>query len=213
MPRGIEIHNGELVFPDGMPPTIHMGTEASPLTQYVAGQIVQSAIINAIALGGDVVAVYGRVDATVALTGNPAAVKAKMSISATIAVTGSIRGLLIEVDINTGGSASDMMDGIRLDLYMEATASCPGNVAGIDMRNYVAGTCGVYYFMYLQENVAALMTAAFYVRVQDMDNLFYLFPTVTTAWSQTGNPANQNGWIKVSLAGNVRYIQLFSTAP
>ena len=49
---------------------LESGIVASPLTQLVAGQIVHSAVIDAIALGGDVTAGLFRVNASVSMTGN-----------------------------------------------------------------------------------------------------------------------------------------------
>lgn len=212
--RGIEIHNGYLKFPEGSPPEIRMGTAASPLTQSEAGQIQLSAVINALALGGDVTPAYFRVNVTVSMTGSPVALRAIANLAAAIAITGGyLRGAYISTDMSDGASAEYGWDALYISMYQHSGASSTGNTIAITIRNYMAGTLGMYYFMYMQENAAAVMEGAFYVRVVDMTNLFYLFPTVTTAWAQTGNPSNQNGWIKVSLAGNIRYLMLYSTAP
>lgn len=191
---------------------VRVGTWSSKLTQAVAGQVLVEAAVDAIALGGAVTGGYFGVNASVSFTGTPRALRARMAVATGITVTGSTYGFHLEQEILGTGVVTASWEGIRLEMYSEAGTTAP-DMYGIFMSNYVAGTTGLLYFMRLQENVAAQMEAAFYIRVVDMDNLFYLFPTVTTAWAQTGNPANQNGWIKVDLAGTIRYIRLYSTAP
>lgn len=194
--------------------SIELGTSGSPITQFEAGQTVVSVAIDATALGGNVYAGYFRVNATVDMSGYVTGLRAVLNIETGIDVTtGFARGLHVSTDMAATSSVEYGWDGIYISMSQNASAVSSGNNAAITARTTMAGTLGIFYFMYLQENICALMTGGFYVRCIDMDNLFYLFPTVTTGWAQTGNPSNQNGWIKVSLAGNIRWIMLYSTAP
>jgi len=211
--RGIEIHNGEVVFPEGMPQTLHIGTETTPLTQGEAGQIVISAVINAIALGGDVEAGAFIVNATISMTGSPRALYAKMDIEAGVVVTGYTRGAFIETNINALGESTSYWSVLKLDMWADATAIV-NQLSAIYLSNYVqVQPIYRYTFLDVRENAAVTVDCFAYVGIgaaADITNLFVL-PSLKTAWSHaTPPPGAVVGRIAVEVGGVQRYIGLYN---
>lgn len=210
--RGIEIHNGQIVFPEGMPQELHLGTEASPITQGEAGQIVVSAVINALALGGAVVAGLFKAIGSVSLTGSLTGVKGYTSVSAGIVVTGYNYGLHSNQDVLAAGQVTTIMDGIRIEQYVQ-TGGLTFTVHGIFISNYIQTQPSAnYFFQRMSENGGVTVEAAFYISVGgagDIEDLFVLAGT-HSAWSGEGNKIGvAHGWIKCRVAGVDRYIQLY----
>jgi len=154
--RGIEIHNGKVVFPEGMPQTLHMGPEASPLEQGEAGQIVISAVINATVLGGTVEAGLFEVIGSEDLTGDLRGLHAEAIVNTGVTVTGSVWGLHITQQVLGTGKVSSFWEGIRLEMSTSAGAEITGGVCGIFISNFIEGTLGAtYHFIRVQENSTA----------------------------------------------------------
>lgn len=213
--RGIEIHNGEVVFPEGMPQTLHMGTEASPLTQGVASQIVVSAVINALALGGTVIAGLFKVIASVDLTGDLKGIHAYVAVNDGITLTGTVHGALIQMEILGSGKSTHNFYGLHIQMSTAVGAETEGAINGLYIMNYLVGTVAAAYDMVrLQENGSARIESFLFCRcgTGGVDYFFKLFPN-TDAWNATGYPADQSGWVRVMVGGLVRYINLYATAP
>ncbi len=158
--RGIEIHNGYLDLPEGMPQTLHMGTEASPLTQGEAGQIVLSAVINAIALGGNVAAGIFIVVASVSLTSDLKGLRAGVTVNDGVTVTASgaalnaVFGAQINVEILGDGIVTGRTEGLRIEMSSALGSETTSAFEGIFISNYNLGTQQAlgYYMLRMQEN-------------------------------------------------------------
>ncbi|GAH42974.1 unnamed protein product [marine sediment metagenome] len=139
--RGIEIHNGEVVFPEGMPQTLHLGTEASPLTQGEAEQTIVSAFINATALGGSVHGGQFGAIATVTRTGDIHGLHVLGSVAAGgVVVSGHVRGLYVHTTMEPLAEILDATytwEGIRVNMYAEATSVMNAPIYGIHVNNYI----------------------------------------------------------------------------
>jgi len=216
--RGIEIHNGELIFPEGMPPELHLGTEASPLTQLEAAQTVISAFINATALGGNVHAGEFGVIATVTRAGEVHGLRAVGEVAGGIVVTGTVRGAIIQTFMNALSeivSAAYQWEGLRVNMYAEATSVMNAPIYGIHVNNYITSApLSNYYFTRFSENGGVTVEALAYVSVGgagDITNLFVLAGT-HTAWAGAGDKTGgaNAGWIRVNVAGTTKYIQLYT---
>ena len=211
--RGIEIHNGQVVFPEGMPQTFHLGTEASPLTQGEAGQIVVSAVINAIALGGDVKAGLFRVNFTVSMTGNPYVLHAIADVKDGIVITGSLRTAYIQSFLGNASQVAYLWEGMRVNMSADAAAIINA-LSSIIVNNVVnVQPTARYCFLDLREHGAITVDAGIYVGIGvacDMTNLFELIDN-KTAWSSGENvPGGAAGRIAVMVGAQQRYIQLYA---
>ncbi len=213
--RGIEIHNGYLDLPEGMPQTLHMGTEASPLTQGEASQIVLSAVVNALALGGTIVAGLFEVIGSVNLTGHLRGLRAITVVNAGIVVTGDASALKVEQEVHAAGQVTAVMDGIRIEQYIP-TGGLSFTVHGIFISNFIQTQPSAnYYFTRFSENGGVDVEGVLYCSIGGggtIENLFVLAYT-HNAWAGTGDKSGQPnaGWIKVKVAGVERYIQLYGT--
>ena len=213
--RGVEIHNGYVVIGDAQ--RILLGTEASPITQGVAGQTVVSAFINAIALGGNVHAGEFGAIATVTRTGEVHGLRALGEVAAGVVVTGTVRGAIIQTSMNALSaivSAGYQWEGLRVNMYAEATSIMNAPIYGIHVNNYITSApLSNYYFQRMSENGGVTVEACFYVSVGgagDITRLMVLAGT-HTAWQSTGTPVGPAaGWIAVSVAGVDKAIQLYS---
>jgi len=220
--RGIEIHNGELVFPEGMPPELHLGTEASPLTQLEAAQVVISAVINAIALGGNVEAGIFKVIASASLTGDLKGLRAGVTVNDGVTVTPSgaalnaVFGAQINVSILGTGIVTGRVEGLRIEMSSALGSETQSAFEGIFISNYNLGTQqpNGYYFIRMQENGTYTVHYAFYIRpgVGGIDYLAFLHG-VHPAWNVVGTPSVETGWIKLLVGGIDRWLKLYSTAP
>ena len=213
--RGIEIHNGEVVFPEGMPQTVHIGTETTPLTQGEAAQIVISAVINAIALGGVVEAGVFIVVGSVSLAGNLKGLRAGTIINDGITVTGELYGAHIEQTVLGAGVNVGRWEGLRIEMS-SALGSTVGIAHGIFMSNYNLGTLSAdnYYFIRCQENGTATVHYGLYFRAGTGGiDYFAMLHGDMDAWCATGHPTVQHGWIKLMVGGVERWIMLYTTAP
>ncbi len=211
--RGIEIHNGEVVFPEGMPQTLHIGTLASPLTQGEAAQVVVSAVINALALGGAIVAGLFSVHGSVSLTGSLRGLHVRTIVDAAIVVTGYNYGIHIEQEVHAAGQVTDMTEGIRIEQYIP-TGGLTSSVYSIRISNFIQTAPSSYHFMRFSENGGVTVTAAFYISIGgggDITNLFRLLSN-TTAWNVAGDITGgaNAGFIKCNVGGVDKYIQLYT---
>ncbi|MBA7680443.1 hypothetical protein ES703_88759 [subsurface metagenome] len=216
--RGIEIHNGYLDLPEGMPQTLHMGTDGTPLEQGVADQIIVSAVVNAVALGGAVKAGQFMVIASVSLTGNLESLMAQSIINDGITVTGTVFGARIKAQVLGAGVAAASFEGLRLELSSAAGASFNQGVYGIFISNYIPGTLvsPVYHMIRLQENGTVRLQSFLYCRAGGggVDYAFVLHGGPPgDAWRSTESPTGAGGFIKVLVGGVPRWIQLYHTAP
>lgn len=217
--RGIEIHNGEVVFPEGMPQTLHIGTEASPLTQGEASQIVISAVINAIALGGTVKAGEFIVIASVDMTGNLYPLIAKSIVNDGITVSGFTFGALIETSILGTGivTAPGTWEGLRINMGMAAGAEILEGVRGIFLSGYNLGTipASSYHFIRCQENGTVTVYCGLYFRAGTGGiDYFALLHGDHDAWrANCAALTGITGRIRVHVGGMERWIQLYDTAP
>ncbi len=221
--RGIEIHNGQVVFPEGMPQEFHLGTEASPLTQGEASQIVLSAVINAIALGGSVEAAVFAVIASVSLTGILTGLRAEAIVNDGITVTptgglhtDSVFGAVITTEILGAGIIGGRWEGLRINISSAVGSESQSAVHGIFISGYNLGTQSAdsYYFFRGQENGTYVVHTCFYLRGGSGGiNYFAILHGDTNAWNALGAPSTQSGWIRLYAGGLVRYIRLYSGAP
>jgi hypothetical protein len=221
--RGIEIHNGEVVFPEGMPQTLHMGTEASPLTQGEASQIVLSAVINAIALGGSVEAAIFIAIASINLTGILTGLRAETIVNDGVTVTptgglhtDSVFGAVITTEILGTGIIGGRWEGLRINISSEAGSESQSALQGIFISGYNLGTQSVnsYHMLRMQENGSYQIHAMFYLRGGTGGvNYFAILHGNHDAWNALGAPATQSGWIKCDVGGLDRWIRLYSVAP
>ncbi len=212
--RGIEIHNGEVVFPEGMPQTIHIGTLALPLTQGEAAQVVLSAVINALALGGAVYAGLFSVHGSVSLTGSLTGLRARTVVDAAIIVTGYAYGIHIEQEVHAAGQLTLTMDGIRLEQYVP-TGGLTHTVHGIFITNYIQEQpSSNYYFMRCAENGGVTLDACMMFSLGSGSDatLFLHLASANTAWSNADDKTGgaTAGWIKCNVGGVDKYIQLYT---
>ncbi len=215
--RGIEIHNGSIIFPEGSPPELHMGTNASPLTQGVASQIVISAVINALALGGTVVAGLFKAIASVNFTGALRGLRIGTTITDGITVTGSSYGIHLELEVLGTGVVTGSWEGIRIELYNTAGTTLSSDVYGLFINNYQLGTItGSYHMVRLEENGTMIVDSVFFVGVTDAVNFLTLRPQTPSAggWDLTTDVTNtgayaSNGYLRVATEIGVRRIPLY----
>lgn len=210
--RGIEIHNGEIVFPEGMPQTLHLGTDASPLAQGEAGQVVLSGVINVTALGGTVYAAFFKAIGSVTATADLIGARGATTVNAGIVITGYAYGLHSNQEVLAAGQVTEIMDGIRIEQYVQ-TGGLTFTVHGIFISNFIQEQPSAnYFFQRMSENGGVTVEAAFYISVGgtgDITDTFVLAGT-HTAWSGEGNKIGvAHGWIKCRVGGVVRYIQLY----
>lgn len=213
--RGIEIHNGEVVFPEGMPQTLHMGTEALPLTQGEAAQIVLSAVINAVALGGNVAASYNRVNVSADMTGNIVTLEAKAIVNEDQTLTGNLKGLHVQAELLADGVVNGLVEGATI--YVFSAAGCELNsdvrvlyVAGYNLGAVIAG--GTHEMIRIEENGTMIPDNILGVYTHDAVNFLHLSPAVPAsgAWNADGDyTGSAAGYIRVSVGGT-RYIQLYA---
>lgn len=213
--RGIEIHNGQIILPEGMPQEFHLGTLASPLTQGEAAQVVLSAVINALALGGAIHAGLFSVHGTVSLTGSLTGLHARTEVDAAIVVTGYAYGIHIEQEVFAAGQVTGLMEGIRIEQYIP-TGGITLTVHGIYISNYIqTSPTGDYYFIRCAENGGATVSAFMRFSLggaSDADHFMDLAGT-ESIWAAVGVPTGEGGWIKIQVNSLDRYILLYSTAP
>jgi len=199
--RGMEIHNGSITFPEGSPPELHMGTEASPLTQGEAGQIVHSAVIDAGVLGGNVAASYNGVNVSADMTGNITTVEANSVVETDVALTGDLRGIETHVQmLGTTASISGFTIGIQIGMYSQAGCTHTGDVFGIFINNYQLGTRGgSYSFIRMEENGTMILTQAFFVGATDAQYFMTLRPGTCASggWDVTTDVATSNGKVGI----------------
>lgn len=217
--RGIEIHNGYLDFPEGMPPELHLGTDATPLTQGEAGQIVISAVINALALGGAVHAGFFEVIASVDLTGGLVALKARAVINTGLDVTGTLTGIEIETDVLGTGTVSGIVAGLLIEQYAPATATITTTLFGIFISNYMQVSPTSYSFIRCSENGGATLTTLLQFTLgggaTPSDATWFLQVTgvAKTCWAtagdKTGGGGAGAGWLRCQVHGQEKYIQLY----
>jgi len=217
--RGIEIHNGQVVFPEGMPQEFHLGTEASPLTQGEAAQIVVSAFINAIALGGVVVAGFFAAIASVSLTGELRALRARATVNDGIVVTGSVYGAYIETEVlGAGEITGGYYEGLRIENYVEAGADISAlQHYSIFIVNQISSQPATYSFIRMSENGPCTIASVFHIykgaACIDVEYLFHLDGTPTAWISSGGALTGEAGSLKIRIGSDVRYIQLYTTMP
>lgn len=215
--RGIEIHNGKVVIPGDVMKELQLGTWASPLTQTEADQVVVSAVVNAIALGGDVHGGYFGVKGSVTATANLRGLRARVTINDGITITGFTYGLHIETEVLGAGVAAGLFEGMRLEKYVESGADLTGaTVYGIHIANSIASAPSSYSFMRMSENAASTVDSIFLiVKGASCLGMTYLFDVVGQPpifFTTVGTPSGDGGQIVVRMGGNVRYIKLWTTS-
>lgn len=221
--RGIEIHNGQVIFPEGMPQEFHLGTEASPITQGEAGQIVVSAVINALALGGSVEAAVFAVIASINLTGILTGLRAETIVNNGVTVTptggahtDAVYGAVITTEILGTGIVGGRLEGLRINISSELNTETQSAVHGVHVSGYNLGAQSItdYYFFRGQENGTYVVNYCFYLRggVNGI-NYFAMLHGDTAAWNPLQNPGTESGWIRLTVGGLTRWIQLYSVAP
>lgn len=221
MSRGIEIHNGEIVFPEGMPQTIHLGTSASPLTQGEAGQIVISAVIDANALGGNIVASYNGVNITVAMAGNVSTIRDKATVEGVV-LTGDLVGIHTEIEaIGADGEITGSFIGHKIELYSDNAGFPIGeDVFGIFVNNYNLATlgAGAYSLLRLEENGTMIVDNVLFVGVTDAKYFMALRPNTPASggWDLTTDVATSNakgGILRITTGVGDKAIQLYDIPP
>ncbi len=221
--RRMEIHNGYLDFPEGMPQTLHMGTETTPLTQGEASQIIVSAVVNALALAGTVEAGVFIVIASVSLTGILKGLRVETIVNDAITVTppggahtDSVYGAVITTEILGAGIVGGRLEGLRINISSALTSETQSAVQGIFISGYNLGTqaAGNYYFIRAQENGTYTVNYCLYFRGGTGGiNYFACLHGDTDAWNALGSPGTASGWIRLYAGGMERWIQLYSVAP
>jgi len=206
-----------------MPQTLHLGTESSPLTQGEASQIVLSAVINAIALGGSVEAAIFAVIASVNLTGILTGLRAEATVNDGITVTptggahtDAVFGAVINTEILGAGIIGGRWEGLRINISSAAGSESQSAVHGIFISGYNLGTQAAnnYYFFRAQENGSYTVRYCFYLRggTGGIDYFACLHGDMD-AWNALGTPGTASGWIRLMAGGLERWIQLYSVAP
>ena len=216
MGRGIEIHDGHIVIPAGEINKIALGTEALPITQQEAGQVVVSAVINATALGGAVKAGNFGIIATVNLIGDLQSLRSKVTINDGITVTGSTAGARIATELLGTGINAGRLEGLLIEMSSSAGSETTTTVYGIFISNYNLGTQSPnnYAFLRLQENGTYTIQWGIYMRAGPGGiEYFACLHGTNNAWASTGSPTVQAGWIRVQAGGVEKWIALYSVAP
>jgi len=216
--RGIEIHNGSVIFPEGSPPELHLGTEASPLTQGEAGQIVFSSVIDAGALGGDVAASYNGVNVSADMTGDITVLEANAVVETDVVLTGHLRGIHTHVQVlGTSGEVTGHTIGHEIGMYSQAGCQhSSGNIMGFFLNNYLLGTKGIgtYTLLRMEENGTMIVNEAIFIGVTDAEFFLTLRPGTCSSggWDMATDVATSNvkaGILRVSTTVGDKAIQLY----
>jgi len=194
---------------------IELGTSAVPITQSVAGQIVVSAVVNAIALGGTVVAGYFGAKASVSLTGDIKGIRAGATINDGITVTGSLYGIYVETEVLGTGIVTAYYEGIRIENYVESGADISAVAHySIHIANSIGSQPSSYSFIRMTENAASTVRSVFYVgkggACVDISYVFEL-DGVPSAWGSSQTITGQAGFLKVRMGAADKYIALYDT--
>ena len=216
MGRGIEVHSGHIVIPASEIRKLSMGTVASPLAQIEAGQIVVSAVINAVALGGNVKAGLYGVNISVNMTGSPIGLHTFANVLAGITLTGVLTGHLIQSDVLDGSVVTGEWNALRIEMYTHTGATVSLPAYAIFITNFLQSMPADYVFIRGSENGGGTMNSMmhwFLGAGSDADYYMQLSPQARTAWSYTGNPSVQQGWLKIQVGSFDRWIALQSVAP
>jgi len=190
------------------------GTYAAPVTQVEAEQILISAFVSAVALGGEVMGGYvGVVASTVDLTGNLTGFRARVAVT-DITLTGRVYGAQIQASVYGAGVISSVFEGLHISLHTDAGVTMSGSMRGL----YISGFCAVahatYEMLRLEENGACTVTAMIgcYVGAGAI-TYFLILSSTENAWNNTGDKTGghttEAGWIKVCVNGYDKYIQLY----
>lgn len=216
--RGIEVHNGKVIIPGDAMKQLQLGTWASPLTQVEAGQIVVSAVVNAIALGGDVHGGYFGVKASVSLTGDLRGARARATVNDGIVVTGSVYGAVIETEVLGAGEITAYYEGLRIENYVEAGADISAVAHySIFIANYITSEPSSYSFIRMSENGASTVRSVFMVSrggaCLDISYIFELTGSNPSAWSGSGTVSGAAGHLKIRVGAQDKYIALYDNTP
>lgn len=203
--RGIEIHNGHVV----MSRTLDIIAE-----QEVLDQKVITAILNASVLGGTLQALYGSVKSSVAMPGNLRCLRAESMILDGGIITGDLRGAYIRAVGRGAGQVAGEFTGLFIELNTDAGVVMSGDAYAIHIGNMMGvAPTGTYDVIRLDENGGALIDNFISAHIAAGSNINYFLYTAqaTNAWAavddKTGAAA---GWIRVIIAGSVKYIQLYT---
>ncbi|MBA7491249.1 hypothetical protein ES702_01794 [subsurface metagenome] len=220
--RGIEIHDGHIIIPAGEINKIHMGTELSPITQQVAGQVVISAVIEA-TLGGAVRSGKFVIIATIDQTAVLIPLTSKVVVNTGVTVTATLGahhpavfGGQINVEVLGTGIVAGRTEGLRIEMSSALGSETQSAFDGIFITNYNLGTQSAnnYHMMDMRENGTYTIYCFFYLRggVNGVDYFAELHGD-TDAWHAHGAPATQDGWIRLWVGGLLRWIRLYTAAP
>lgn len=215
--RGIEIHSGKIVIPGSQIRQIQLGTWASPLTQTLAAQVIVSAVVNAIALGGAVYGAYFGVKGSITATADLVGAFIRAIVNTAVVLTGYVYGLQVAVDVIGTATVSGVIAGVTIEMYSEAGTTLSDPAYAIYISNYNLSTTIVNYsFIRMAENGSITLDSILQIHMGSTSDVTYfmqLSPAAKAGWGSTGAPANQSGWLKIALGVNVRYIRLYTDAP
>ena len=216
--RGIEIHNGEVIIP-AMESAFSVGTRDSPITQSDATlQQVIGAFINtsALGIGWDIHGVWGWVNCAVDRDGDIVGVEGRAYVNDGIQIGGHVYGLHSRIYALGAAILDKNFEALHLAMNVEAGATLSGDATVIRIMNMMrVNPAGAYYIMRLDENGGQTIDAFINTNIaagSDIDNFLYT-AQINTAWGHTLEAGTAAGWIKVAIAGQVRWIQLYSVAP
>jgi len=187
------------------------------IEQYEADQILHSSVICTTALGGVVVAGLHGVHVNEDMTGDAYASRVRATVDANIVLTGNLTGTRTETEVlGATGEVTGTTMGHLIEMYSEAGCQFDSDVRGIFVSNYNLGTMNsTYELVRLEENGTAVPDNILGVYVLDATTFLHLTPNVPAggAWSnvgdKTGGGGAGTGWIKVTVMGVAKYLQLY----
>jgi hypothetical protein len=197
----------------------YQGDWTLPLTESRPNQDAMSVVVQTTAILGQQCAGLFGVKAArtgvVSLIGVHARATVPAGFDIGLVANGQLYGIRNEVEVfGVGSRVRGDVYGETIEIFADANAVINGLIYGLYINNYVLTTPGGYAFIRCDENGDQTIQEcmAFYMGGTS-DSTFFLFlsPGTRTGWASGGARATaQDGWLRVSLQGIVRYIRLWT---
>lgn len=160
---------------------------------------------------GDSIGFQSKPAQSVTSTGTVQGGQVSPRVATGIAVS-QIIGLFVDAELKgtSAGTISGDVRALNLELVTDdaGTRTIGGNVNAIRIRSAFSATTITGTFVPIRIEKAESQTNS-----KQYDAVLDLTGTITGVWLDTGGPTTANGYIKVRINGNDRWLQTFSTAP
>jgi hypothetical protein len=195
------------------------GTWALPLTEGRPNQDAMSVVVQVTATTGvenaGIFGVKAARTGVVSLIGLHARATVPTGIDIGLVANGQLYGIRNEVEVFGAGSrVRGDVYGETIEIFADATATINGLIYGLYINNYVLTTPAGYAFIRCDENGNQTIQEcmAFYMGgTSDSNFLMFLSPGTRTGWSSGGaHGGAEDGWLRISLQGTVRYVHLYT---